>query len=343
MTKATTCAWVLRSLLCSVLATQATLSHAQEKDDAVSEAELREIAHAYRTNRDKFNPFVIRYTHRIGTCATEENAKLGKLDEVTCSAEIKWAFDGKRTCFVKSSPDGSVRREFEKGLANAKDGYFTTPMSEEIRFYSPDLAFNAGHGAASFYEPSAKSAPTLNTPFDLGFMGNGEKGSPDKVILENLKSKRLARAERFIDRNGKGVRVNYEVGTAIQVECVLVPEKGYAIKSGSYQSRGPIQTHINVISTRQCANEGWMPEHVVKYHLHNGKFYVDEWVVTDVKCTGLAETDFEVTLPKGTQVNGPIADTCFNLEADTLVNEQTAKEYWEIVQGKKRVAAKPRR
>lgn len=343
MSKATSCAWTIRLLICTALAAQAAFAFGQENTELVSESDLREIANAYRTNRDKFNPFVIRYTHRIGTCATEENAKLGKLDEVTCTAEVKWAFDGKRTCFVKSSPDGSVQREFEKGLANAKDGYFTTPMSEEICYHSPDFAFNASPGAASFYKPSIQFAPTLNTPFDLGFMGSSEKSSLDRVILENLNSRKMATAERIAIGADDHVRVNYEMGTAIRVECILDPDKGHSIRDASYQVRNSIRTHIHVISTRQCANKGWMPEHVVKYHSHNGKFYVNEWVVTDVKCGGLAETDFEVTLPKGTQVNGPVADTCFNLEVDTLVNDAVAKEYWEIVQGKKRVATKPRR
>lgn len=341
MTKATTSAWVLLSLLGAVFTAQAALSYAQEKGDPISEADLREIAHAYRTNRDKFNPFVIRYTHRIGTCVTEENAKLGKLDEDTCTAEVKWAFDGKRTCFVKSSPDGSVQREFENTFANAKGRDFAVPMSEVVYFHTPEVAFNSGPGAASFYEPISQSAPTENTPFDLGFMGRGEKSSPDKVILRNLEAKNFVSAERFVEGGILYVKAAYALGKQTRVECVFDIEKGYMLKRASYQVRDSRPTKIHVISRRKWDNGGWMPEHVVKYHSHNGKFYVDEWIVTDVKCTELAETDFEVTLPKGTQVNGPIADTSFNIEADTLVNEVVAKEYWEIVQGKKRVAAKP--
>lgn len=330
-------------LMCIALTMLAACANAQESTKGVSEAKIREIAEAYTANRAKFKQYVMRFTHRIGVATSEANARAGKLDKVTCTAEVKWAFDGKRTCFVKTSADGSVQREVEKGFANAKDGYATAPMSEEIVYSAPGVAFNFCPGAASFYVPVGDHSFVGNTPFDIGFMGNGEKASIAADILRLMEAKMPVQVKTVSEADDRFVHLEYERRGGYQLQCWLDPEKGHSIRKAAYQRPGgELPTQIYVIQSLRCDNDAWMPGHVVKFHEYKGQYHVHQWKVVEMNCGQPEELDFVVTLPRGTQVNGPVPNTAFNLEVDTIVNEAKAREYMAITEGKLRISARPK-
>ena len=303
---------------------------------------LRVIAEGYLDNRAACDPMTMRFRIVVGHSATVDDAMDGKFLSEICTASVRWHVDGKRICLERKIDEAVIDPMFAKASITTAAAGGNLPVILPIAplaLVSVDgrIAFRYSRlgNVVNLMDPtSGYSAPgVLQTPLDLGIMGEDETANPGALIINGLtdgpESTVSYRGADIVDGD-KLERVDIVEGGGWHGAWYFSPVHGYSLRR--IKKFGPGHTLERDVFIREFARvdaNHWLPARCVvvfnpdpsksKQYVH--AYYVDEFKVGERP----EDLCFALQVPPQTLVNVPgRPDSQIRLERGEMLTPDSA-------------------